>query len=358
MPKTMREQLEESFEKAEEETGRSEEDTEESIGATEEEEPEESGGDSDVVDESSEREIDDSDEDDEPVAAEADDEGDEEPSDPPLEKQTKAPVSWKPGVREHWKKLPPDVQQEVLRRESEIQKGLQQASQHRKVADEYLRTIQPYQNLMQSMGATPSQAISTVMGTVAQLSQGNVKQKAEIVASLIKDYGVDIESLDNLLSGQDLSDDPNAPLLSQLDERLRPINEFMGQMQGVEQQQDQQINAKASQDLQQFVGDPKNEFLEDVRETMADYLEVAARNQRTMTLQEAYNRACNDSPEIKKILDQREGAMRQQPTGDDIARKRRAASSVSGNPNGSTAGLEEKSLRDAIASQFEDNTGV
>ena len=357
MPKTMREQLEESFDKAEEEeeTGRSPEDTEEPLGSAGEDDGQPEEGDV-VSDDSGEAEEPGSDKDEELAPESEDESGDEEPLEDAEEGQAdaRAPVSWKPSVREHWSKLPPAVKAEVLKREGEIQKGLQQASGYRKVAEEYLSTVRPFQPLMQSMGATPAQAIQTVMGTVSQLASGTVSQKAEIIASIIKDYGVDIMALDTILSGQELPEDPNAPLMSQFEEKLRPIYGFMEQMNGMQQAEETNLGQKAATDLQAFASDTKNEFLEDVRMGMAEYLEVAANNQRVMTLKEAYDRACQDNPEIKKVLAQRAAAAKATPSGDELTKKRRAASSVSGSPTGGGKSGNEESLADTIRAQFDE----
>ena len=356
MPKTLKEQLEESFDQAEdkEEAGGSPEDTEEPTGSPEEdvEEP----ADSPELDEPGEGEESGEDKDDELVPDKEDEPGDEElpPEEEAGASEYKPPVSWKPAAREEWNKLPKSIKAEVTRREGEIQKGLQQASGHRKVADEYIRTVQPFQQLMQSMGATPSQAITTVMGTMAQLATGTVNQKAEIIASVINDYGIDVEALDTILSGQPLADDPNVGLMTQFDEKLAPIYGFMEQMNGMQQTEDTNLGNKAAEDLVAFAGDKGNEFFEDVRMVMADYLEVAANNKRLMTLPEAYERACQDDPGIKKILAQRAAALKATPSGDELAAKRRAASSVSGSPNVGGKANENDSLHDTIAQQFEE----
>jgi molybdopterin-guanine dinucleotide biosynthesis protein len=127
----------------------------------------------------------------------------------------------------------------------------------------------------------------------------------------------------------------------------------MEQMQGFQQREDTNVTQKASDDLVAFAGDEKNEFFEDVRTIMADYLEVAANSRRLMTLQEAYDRACMDVPEIKKILAQRAEAAKATPSGDELVRKRRAASSVTGSPNSGSKLNEDASLHDTIAAQFE-----
>jgi hypothetical protein len=52
----------------------------------------------------------------------------------------------------------------------------------------------------------------------------------------------------------------------------------------------------------------KAEFLDDVREDMADLLEGAARRGVALTMEEAYDRACHMNPDIRRVLQQRESA--------------------------------------------------
>jgi hypothetical protein len=351
----MRETLEKSFELAEDE-----EQEEEVLEEEDDVEEEPAGEEADVVDDTPDDEGTDEDEGDEPVPAEEDEPGDETPPEDPPEGQEdiRAPVSWTPSAREHWKKIPRAAQEEIAKRETEIQRGLQQASGHRKLAEEYFNTIQPFQGLMQAMGTTPSQAISTVMGTMAQLAQGTVQTKAQVIAQVIKDYDVDIVTLDTILSGQQLPADPNSGLMEQLDKKLQPVTEFMSQMQGTSETQVANVQQQAADELNEFFQDKANEFVEDVRQDMADYLDMAAKRGRAMTLKEAYDRACQDSPEIRKVLAQRAAALKAQPTGDELERKRRAASSVSGSPTGGGGGNENLSLHDQIAKQFEEAEGL
>lgn len=359
MPKTMREQLEESFENAEqeeqEEAGGSEEESEESVGDPTEEESieeelEESESPDGDDDESSEEEQSGDSSDDESISDESDDNGDEKPSD----KELKAPVSWTPASREHWKGLPADVKREVLKREEDIQRGLRDASQHKKVAQEYVQTIQPYQQMIQGAGATPSEAIRTMFDTASTLTFGTPKQKAMKMKEVIENYSVDIELLDTALADIEIPDDQNAPLMKALDERLKPVTDFMGQFQSTQQQQTTELQQKATTELEAFAA--KSEFYEDVREDMADLFEVAGRRNRQLTLDDAYEQACQLNPEIKKILDHRaEKARAARPDPTELARKRAAASSLKDEgPNTTEGSREGAGLRDTISAAFDE----
>lgn len=267
----------------------------------------------------------------------------------------KAPVSWKPGVREHWNSLPKEVKAEVTRREREIQTGLQQASGHKKVAEEYFRTVQPFQQLIQAQGSTPAQAIHKLMTTAAQLTSGTPQRKAEVVRNIIKEYGVDVPMLDTILSGEAPPDDPNAGLLTAMDEKLKPITDFMGRVTDQQEQNTQQTNADADKAIQEFAD--ANEFYDDLREDMADLMELAAKRGRQMTLEQAYQRAAAADPEISKIMKQREDAARNVVDPKKAGKKRAAASSIKGSPTGQKSTAAEGSMRAQLEEAWDDGQG-
>ena len=363
MPKTMREQLEESFETAEKETGGSVEDPKDSVGDSskteelpkEETKEIEDGGELEFGSlQEPGSEGDGESKTDKQVSAETDKSGDEIPPDKQEEKGLKAPASWKPDVREHWAKLPKEVQTEVLRREREIDKGLFQASGHRKVAEEYLNVINPYRNLIQAQNSTPAQAITNLMQTAAQLTMGTPNQKAQVISDIIKNYSIDVEILDQVLSGMELPDTDN-PILDQIDQRLKPVTDFMSEFQGAQRREDSSITQQADSDLVSFQENVKNEFFEDVREEMADIMELGARHSRVITLEQAYNQACNNNPEIKKILDHREAALRAKPSADELEKKKQAASSIEGGPpTGTKKEKGEGTLRESVLGAIDD----
>lgn len=354
---TMREAMEAAFEEAdneEQEAGGSPEDTSESVGLAAEGEAggEELGGEAGGEGELGEPEAGGPPPDD-GVPISGAPAGDAEASgDGP-----QAPVSWKPGVREHWAGVHPEVQDEIARREADHNKVLNDSAGFRKVADEYYRTVAPYQHLIQAQGSTPAEAINNLMSTAAQLTQGSPARKAEVVLNIINEYGVDISMLDQILAGQPVADDPNAPLLDAIDQRLAPINSFMG---GVQQQQttrNEAVGAEAATELHTFAT-AHSEFYEDLRDDMADLLEMAANRGRAMSMEEAYERAAGAHPDIGPILQQRKAAAAGKLDPSAAARKRNAASSIRGTPNaGQVPGGGEDTVRGTIEQLWDDQAG-
>lgn len=307
----------------------------------------------------------------EPVEGKA--EGEEKPATKPAEKQakevtpegeakakaSKAPQSWSPKAREEFSKISPIAQAEILKRETEIQRGLSQSANSRRFTDDFHKMIAPFAGLMQAQGAkTPLEAVDNLIKTAASLSLGSTLQKAQVAANIIKTYGVDLATLDSVLSGQPRAPQPsgeggggmNSDFASALDAKLAPIMQFMGRMQGVAQQTEQQTQQQADSYVEQFAAKPEvSEFFEDLREDMADLMETAARRGRKLTIEQAFNQAAGLHPDISNILTKRAAMKASKENATNVERSRRAASSIpAGGPNG-TGKAGAKDLRGAIS---------
>jgi hypothetical protein len=352
--KSLRDALEESFDAAEESEDVEEESVQEE--APEEEVPESGDGGSEGGDESGDpaeggEESDDSP--DEVPDTAASDESEDEPDEEEQGEEIPAPVSWRPAVRELWGKLPADVKAEVQKREKEVEKGLRQAAGYRQVAEEYQNVIKPYENLIRQAGGTPAGTVNNLLQTAARLTQGNQVEKANVVKEIIQGYRIDIQTLDKILSEADLPSSDYSPVIDHIDQRLAPINQFMNEFQGQTQQAEQEGAEMGAQELESFA--QTHEFFWDVKDDMADIMELAGRRNREMTLEQAYEKACSDHEEISRVIAQRNAAQRARPSGHESGRKRHAASSVpSSTPTPSASEQGPKDRRGAIASLWDE----
>lgn len=364
--KSMRDQLAEAFNKKVEdeeevEAGGSQEDTEEPVRDTGEEEAPEvtgaedsDGGDGRDDEDNAERDAD-------PAAAKDDKGGDgdksrvsEDGQDKGADAELKAPASWKPAIREHWGKLPKEVRAEITRREQEIEKGLYQASGYKRMAGEYYNLVRPYEHLIRAKNSTPAQAITNLMQTAAGLQMGSKVQKAQIVFNILKEYDVDIETLDSLLVGKTPPKE-ESDLSRVVDEKLAPIKSFIEEVRGSRTSHEQKAQEEAASELEKFATDPKNEFFNDLADDIADIMELAAKRGQKVSLKEAYDRAAALNPEISKILQQRERARKGEIDRQALEKKKAAASSVVGHKSGdATRGGESSDLRSSLAQAWAD----
>lgn len=272
--------------------------------------------------------------------------------------EVKPPVSWKAPAKAEWAKIPRAAQEEIARRESETTKAMSQSVNARKHFDEFNQTVAPFMPLIRAQNSTPMGAFKNLMTTAAGLTVGNPEQKARIIAEMIGNFGIDIQTLDNVLSqatprGQAAGTNPIEVAIQR---QMAPIHEFMRTIQQGQQTREQQMAQEADVAVNSFA--EKNEFFDDVRDDVADLLELNARRGREMTLDNAYKIAIAQHPEIQTVIEQRKGQQRARQNGSTVARARQAASSVSGVPNLGVANSREPvNRRDDIAAAWDDLSG-
>ena len=250
----------------------------------------------------------------------------------PVVTEEKAPISWKAEEKEHWAKIPPEARAVIARRELEIQRALSSTAQTRKFAEEFARVINPYAHLIRAQNSTPIQAVDNLMRTAAGLTVGSQEQKAAIVAEIISNYSIDIATLDQVLSKAQPS--PMAgqgAIPPQFAQMLQPVYQFMEQVNQGRTAAQQKIQEDVSTEIQTFSAQP---YFEELREDMADLMEMTANRGRTMTMQQAYERAVAAHPVYSKASEQNKNAQTVSEAAATLARARNAASSVKGSPGG------------------------
>jgi hypothetical protein len=266
---------------------------------------------------------------------------------------SKAPLDWAPGVREKWKDLPKDVQDHITARDTHVNTMLQEGAQSRKMGEGLLNIAEPYRAIMQAEGVSnPLQAVEGLFKSVATLRMGSPQDKANLIAQFVNAYGVDITALDNALVGNTQATQAD-PMEAMLEKRMGPVNELLAQIQrGREATQ-----VRQTQEVQQDIGAfaQTAEFFNDVRDDMADFLESAGRRNVSMTLQQAYDKACALNTEISGVMSSRAAQQALMGGRNNIAAKRNAASSVSGGSGGGATGGGNMGLRGALNAAFQEH---
>lgn len=265
----------------------------------------------------------------------------------------RAPASWRPDVREHWASLPAEVRAEVARRESETQRALAETVEARRFTEQLQNVIRPYEMFIKAENSNPLQAIDNLMSTAARLRTAPAPDLAQMVAGIVRQFGVGrfgqgfIEQLDSALAGEIPRVDPGAAQLQQVvQQQLAPVQQFMSQFQQAQVAQQQRAQEAAATEVQQFL--TQAEFGEDVREEMADLLEVAQRRGRELSLQDAYRQACLTNPRVRSVLEARAKAKGAQQLTGAAQKAKAAAVSVAGGPAPSGPRPEPNDVRSAI----------
>lgn len=260
-----------------------------------------------------------------------------------------APSSWKPEARELWGQIPDAAKQEIARWEATVKNGLKQAADVRRFGDAINEVVAPYRGTIEAEGSNVVQAIGHLMQTAQALRTAPAPHKAQLVAGMIKQFGIDVQMLDRALVGTmpETVDPQVAAIKSQLDQELAPLRQMQQQMQQQQQMLSMQQQEEARRKVDEFIANPP-EFLDDVTQDMVNIINLGAQRGVDYTLQQAYDIACRAHPEVSKVLQQREQMRAAQTLSQTAQKAKQAAVSLGGAPS---LGGEEKSpdsIRDAI----------
>lgn len=272
---------------------------------------------------------------------------------------TKAPQSWKASTREHWSKLPPEVQQEVARRERETAVALQETAPIKKFHQDFQQTIAPYAQMMRAEGMDPMKAVGETLQVANAFRTAPPHHVATIFATLVKQFGTGrfgpqfIDTLAEALDGKQPQGqgqphqavDP-AQIAAQVRQQL---------MQDMAAQREQAMTQRSAREVEDFGAN--REFFEDVREDMADLLAGAARRGVAMTIEDAYNRALKLNDEASKVIQQREQAKLAETAKAATQRANLASSSVKSQPAGANGVTKADSLRGQLRESIAELTG-
>lgn len=263
--------------------------------------------------------------------------------------ESKPPGTWTPEAREHWKNLDPEVRNNIIRRERETSRAMTQSTDARMFKKTFDQAIQPFMGFIAAERSDPIKATVNMMQTAAMLRTGTPIQKAELVAGVIKQFGIDLQTLDGLLAGQVPNpNDPAQAFERLLNQRLGPIQQKLQTYEQRERQVLQELDQEVDQELSDFAG--AHEFYDDVKDIMADMMEVDQRRGGNMSLTQAYERATLLSDPVRLTLEKRRTGQSAQRTHEIAQQARSGAFSVK--PSDEAGSTVPKapgdSIRDAI----------
>ncbi|MCS7084461.1 MAG: hypothetical protein NZ534_00075 [Bacteroidia bacterium] len=266
---------------------------------------------------------------------------------PPVEPP---PASWRPEERTEWAKLPPSARAAVLRRESEIARAMQQSADARTFAKEFEKVVEPYKLLFARYGVSnPLSAIDALLQTRAALELGTPDQKAQLVANIVHNFGVDIEKLDAALVAPRPAAPPTPPPMPDYrsDPQLAPLFSLA---EAIKERQRERME-KEMAEVERLP------HFEELRDSMADIIEAASKNGRRIGVRQAYDAALALRPDLKPATPQPSSAPATPPSVSEaaaiLARSRTAASSVAGAPKGSPR-PQPQTLREELEAAYDE----
>lgn len=232
----------------------------------------------------------------------------------------KPPAAWTQPMKDKWGTLPEDVRTEITRREEATANGVQKLMQHYEPMQEVFNVVAPFEGYFEHIQEDPRQYLHSMITMEQTLRLGNPAQKMELLLAVAETYGVPIRNALNEAMGGKLNE-----MLQRAHEQHRtppPIPpQVQRELQEHRQWREQIENSAAESELAEFAAQPGHEFLDSVRDDMANLLESGV----VETYQDAYDLAVWRNPQLRaQAMAQSNG--QQQLTG--VAARHAAAAAV------------------------------
>jgi hypothetical protein len=183
------------------------------------------------------------------------------------------------------------VQQEVLKREEDMFRGLESYRTAAGFGQTVHKTLQPYLPILQQYNIDPVQQIAGLMQSHHTLALGTPEQKAGLLLKITKDYGIDLQTL------VQMADPNNAPYVDPTVQHLtQTVQTLQSELAKQNQQRLTETRAKLSADIDAFAKDGKNLYFSEVANDMAVLIESGV----CKTLPEAYEKAVWSNPSTRQ----------------------------------------------------------
>ena len=245
--------------------------------------------------------------------AEAEVEAKDEPSE--------APKSWPKEMREHWAKVPPEVQAYWNTREQQMLEGLSASKEDAAFARKLQEIANPYQPILNAAGVTLPEAVGQLLNAQYVLTTGQPAEKAALLAGLAKTYGVDLA--ETVPEGyQEVAD----PAVAELNRKVAELQSRLEQNDTITYQR---ALGEAEAKLAAFASDPKYPLFDAVADDMIPLIKAG------VSLEEAYDRAAWANPVTRqKRIDALATEREEKRKAESIAKAKAAKTATSANIRG------------------------
>ena len=178
----------------------------------------------------------------------------------PAAPAVRLPKGWKQEALDKFATLDPEIQAEVLQREDDFLKGIEQykqAAQYAKVVQDMLKPMEP---LFQARGLNPLNHLQSVIEADRQIASAQTpEQKVELFRQLAHYYGVQID--DSLFHAEDST-------VGALRNEINGLKTaWQSQAELVQKQELEKIN----NEIQTFINDPANKHFNALQHDIGAY---------------------------------------------------------------------------------------
>lgn len=213
---------------------------------------------------------------------------------------SRPPPGLGPLARAKWDATPPEVREDLWRREKETAQALRTSAEARQVREAFERVTQPYQHHFRAAGVDAVTATQALYDAFGRLAGPDKSAAAHQAVQLIRSYNIPLDLLNEALGGEPAQggqQSGQAPA-GVPPEVLAKLQALEAQVQQFQASRDSGATDWARQQLEQFAA--SHEFFQDVRGDVAKLYAAG------YELEQAYEMAVHANPQTREALRQRE----------------------------------------------------
>ena len=169
----------------------------------------------------------------------------------------------------------------LIRRSEEMHKGLEPLRQKAQAAENYERALQPFMQTIQQSGLPAHEAVNRLFAGEHGLRYGSDDQKAVHALNMIKSYGIDVNRLFQIASGQ-------------YQPQVQPVQQPVAQPNITELVNAEVEKRFLQQEIDRFASDPQYKHFETLKPLMGSLLDSGA----ATSLSDAYEQALRAHPTL------------------------------------------------------------
>lgn len=201
----------------------------------------------------------------------------------PQPSEDKAPLTWRKEAAAIWASLPSEAKNEVLKREQDMFKGLEQYRESANYANTFRQAISQFEPLLRANNMDPIKTAAGLFAAHHALATSAPDRKLELLRTLAADYNIDIAQAA-------IYEAPYVdPAVSDLQSRL---NEVQSRLAAADAEKQEAKRSSIASEVTAFAADSKNPYFDTVADDIAQLLRTGA----AATLQEAYDKAVWTNP--------------------------------------------------------------
>lgn len=230
-----------------------------------------------------------------------------------------APTSWSKDALADWATIPERAKQEILKREEDMFRGIEQYKERAELGTKYDTVVEPYRAALAAENVDPVSLFQAFAGNHYLMSRGTEEQKYSVAAHVLGGYGIDLHRLASMVAQAPQVD----PAVAELRRELNEVRTGLTQRQQAEQAQ---LRSQIETQVTAFLTDPANVYATEVGDDIAKLLAAGVAS----TLEEAYEKAVYANPVTRqKEVDRLAAEKTQSLTAAEQARKEAARKATS-----------------------------